>query len=192
MKYAPLLASLFAYFLPSFACADNYQADLTHSSVYFGVSHFERSQVRGRFNKIAIKELQFSAGQASGKLVVEIDPESIDTGVRLLDVILKGEQYFNSKEFPSIRYEASQFIFAQGQLQRIDGVLTMLGQSQPISLQARRFVCGEVRIALIKRQVCGGDFSASLQRSRFGMQRLLPDVGDHVQLDITIEASPAP
>lgn len=179
--------------LSAFACsahAENYLADLSHTSVYFSVSHFERSQIRGRFNKIAVKELQFNAAQNTGKLSVEIDPDSVDTGVRLLDVILKGEQYFNSNEFPIVRFDASKFIFANGQLQKVEGNLNMLGTSRPITLQARRFTCGEVRIVLVTRQVCGGDFSASFSRSSFGMSRLVPDVGDTVQLELTIEASP--
>lgn len=183
-------ACLSVCLLPCTAQAENYVADLAHTSVYFGVSHFERSQVRGRFNKIAVKELQFDAAQNTGKLSVEIEPESVDTGVRLLDMILKNEQYFNSKEFPVIRFDASKFVFANGQLQKLEGNLTLLGISKPVTLQARRFTCGEVRIVFVTRQVCGGDFSASFSRSSFGMSRLVPDVGDTVQLEITIEASP--
>jgi polyisoprenoid-binding protein YceI len=43
----------------------------------------------------------------------------------------------------------------------------------------------------VGRDVCGGDFHASLPRSAFGMTRFLPDVGDTVTLHISVEATPA-
>ncbi|MBI3230360.1 MAG: polyisoprenoid-binding protein [Burkholderiales bacterium] len=188
-RYASVVMMCMAA-LPALAEMQSYQADLSHTNVHFAVTHFERSQIRGRFNKIEVRELQWDAATGQGKLEVEIDPDSVDTGSRLLDYVLKGEQYFHSKEFSSIRFSASQFVASNGQLQAVHGQLTLHGQTLPLVLQAKRFTCGSVKLALITRQVCGGDFSASISRSTFGLGRLVPEVADQVQLDMSIEASP--
>ena len=42
---------------------------------------------------------------------------------------------------------------------------------------------------LLRRYVCGGDFVTTFKRSDFGILRFLPDVGDQVELTISVEAS---
>lgn len=168
----------------------NYQVDLSHTSVYFGLAHFGRSQMRARFNQIKFDQLQFDTKTQSGYVDLQIDPDSVDTGSRLLDGVIRSPQFLDTKEHQFIRFQSSRFIFDAQQLLAIEGQLTLLGRSQPVRLQARRFVCGEVSIAIFKRQVCGGDFHTSFLRSQFGMKHLIPDVGDEIEVQIAIEAIP--
>lgn len=189
MKHS-LFAALFGMFCHASLWAADYQFDPTHTSVHFGVAHFERSQIRGRFNKIEVRQLQLDLTQKSGQLEVLIDPDSVDTGLRLLDSIIRSEQLLDSAQFPQIRFQSNKFIFDGAQLQAVQGELTLFGQTRPLLLQARRFQCGKIKIIFIQREVCGGDFTASFARSTFGLTRYLPDVGEQIQLDISIEASP--
>ena len=186
IKYLCLVGALALPCLPLQAA--EYKVDLSHTSVYFGLAHFERSQMRGRFNKIEVKQLQFDG--ESGQIDLQIDVDSVDSGSRLLDGIIKSEQFLDSKEYPYIRFQSKQFVFDGKQLQAVHGQLTLHGQTRPLSLQVQRFQCGEIKIVVFKRYVCGGDFSASILRSAFGIKQLLPDVGDEVQLQISIEALP--
>ena len=41
---------------------------------------------------------------------------------------------------------------------------------------------------MFKREVCGGDFEATLQRSAYGMTYGLPGIPDTIRLVIQIEA----
>lgn len=166
-----------------------YQLDSTHTSVAFAASHFGMSSMRGRFSGIK-GQLEFDPVQGSGSLDLVIDPDSVDTGLRGLDAVLKSPQFFDTKEFPQARFQSTRFEFDGERLLAVHGTLNLHGVSQPLVLQAQRFRCAEVKIIVIRRFVCGGDFSAKILRSSFGMRQHLPDVGDEVQLDIAVEASP--
>ena len=69
---------------------------------------------------------------------------------------------------------------------RSSGTLTILGKSQPTTLKATRFNCYEN--AQLKREVCGGDFAGTIQRSQFGLGFLPHVTPDAVPLLIQVEA----
>ncbi len=73
----------------------------------------------------------------------------------------------------------------------VEGELSLLGTTRPLRLEADRFSCGEISLFGIRRKVCGGDFHATVTRSAFGMTRFLPEVGDNVTLQISVEARPS-
>jgi polyisoprenoid-binding protein YceI len=169
----------------------DYTVDPTHTAVYFGASHFDRTTVRGRFGKI-VGRIQYDAASGAGALDFTVDTSSVDTGNRSLDGVLRSEQFFDVANFPVVRLRASRFIRHNGELAAVEGELTMLGVTQPVRLEAVRFSCGQVSLFGIRRDVCGGDFRATISRRAFGMTRFLPEVGDAVTLEIAVEAAPAP
>lgn len=167
-----------------------YEIDSSHTGVYFAATHFERTLVRGRF--LGIKgQLDFDAANRSGSIDLEIDPDRVDTGLRGLDAVLRSSQFFDTKEYPQVRFQSTRFEFLGEQLQLVHGMLTLHGVTLPVQLKAERFSCGDVKIVFIRRYVCGGEFRAQISRSSFGMKQFIPDVGDTVWLEIAIEASPA-
>jgi polyisoprenoid-binding protein YceI len=172
------------------AAAVPFTIDSAHTSAYFAASHFERSLMRGRFNKVS-GQLDFDEAKRSGSVDIRIEVDSIDTGSRALNDVLKSPQFFDAEQFPEIRFQAGSFEFDGERLHALSGKLTMHGVSLPLQLRADRFRCGEVKVMVLRRYVCGGNFHATIKRSAFGMQRFLPDVGDTVEIAISIEASPA-
>jgi polyisoprenoid-binding protein YceI len=60
------------------------------------------------------------------------------------------------------------------------------GVARPVTLTATRFNCYDNPI--LKREVCGGDFEATIQRSQFGMTYGLPGIPDNIRLLIQVEA----
>ena len=75
---------------------------------------------------------------------------------------------------------------ADGQVTALTGEFTLRGTSQPLRLRAQRYRC--YTSPLLRREVCGGDFEATLQRSAYGMTYGLPGIPDSVKLVIQIEA----
>ena len=65
--------------------------------------------------------------------------------------------------------------------------LTLRGKSAPVTLKAVRFGCYEN--PFLKREVCGGDFETTIQRSLWGITWGL-DLGipDRVRLLVQVEA----
>lgn len=175
---------------PARAAPTNYTVDPTHTSVYFGVSHFERTTVRGRFGKIDGR-IVYDPATGAGSVDFTVDTDSVDSGNRSLDGVLRSAQFFDSQNFSFARFQANHFVTDGGRLVAIEGSFTLHGVTQPLRLEADRFSCGQTVLFGIHRDVCGGDFHATFARSTFGMTRFLPDVGDTVTLTISVEASPA-
>ena len=180
---------LLAGWLTSPAFAASFAPDLAHTSVYFGASHFDRSTMRGRFDKID-GAINFDESTSQGGFDFTVDADSINTRLRVLDGVLKSEQFLDAAKFPVIRLRSDRFVVEGGKLVAIEGKLTLHGVTQPVRLEVRRFSCGEEKMPRSTRHVCGGDFHLAIARSAFGMTRFLPDVGDRVDIDISVEATP--
>ena len=83
-------------------------------------------------------------------------------------------------------YKSSSFKFDGERLVGIDGELTMLGVTKPVSLTVTGFRCGPH--PMNKKELCGADAVANLKRSEFGMKYGLPAIGDDIRIAIGIEA----
>ena len=82
---------------------------------------------------------------------------------------------------------SNKFNFAGDKVTSVEGTLTLLGKSNPVTLQAKQFNC--YTNPMFKREVCGGDFEATIQRSHWGLGYGLPVVApDSVRLLIQVEA----
>lgn len=52
-------------------------------------------------------------------------------------------------------------------LAAVSGDLTLLGKTQPVTLKATNFNCYDS--PMLKREVCGGDFETTIDRTQFGV-----------------------
>jgi polyisoprenoid-binding protein YceI len=171
------------------AQAGSYAIDESHTSVHFSVAHFERSAVRGRWLKVTGK-IDYDVATKTGAVDLTIAADTVDSGLKVLDGVLTSAQFLNAEQYPAIRFQSSAFEFEGERLKAVNGALTLHGVTRPVQLMAERFQCGEIKLLALRRQVCGGEFRATIRRSDFGMTRYLPEVGDEVRLDIEVEASP--
>ena len=168
------------------ATSPTYTIEPTHTFVNFEVSHFGTSFNRGRWDK---KEgtVQFDRAAKTGRVELTIDMSSINSGVPQFDGHLKSKDFFNAAEHPTARFVGDKFVFNGDQVAAVEGTLTMLGKSNPVTLKARQFNC--YTNPIFKREVCGGDFEATIQRSQWGITYGLPVVApDNVRLLIQVEA----
>ncbi len=159
-----------------------------HLSVYFAVSHFDISYVHGRFEKVTAT-VQFDPDAKTGQVVVTVDANSVDTGDRTRDGVLRSDQFLDAGTNPEVRFVSERFVFEGDRLTAVDGTLWLHGVQRPLRLAVDRFVCKEVAVGIVKHFTCGGEFRTAFKRTDFGMKRFVPDVGDEVKLDIDIEAA---
>jgi len=68
----------------------------------------------------------------------------------------------------------------------VDGQLTILGVTRPVTLNITAFHCAPN--PFVKKEACGADASASIKRSEFGIKTYLPGLSDEVKLLINVEA----
>jgi polyisoprenoid-binding protein YceI len=168
------------------AQSGTYAIDPTHTFVNFEALHFGTSTLRGRFDK---KEgsVQLDSAAKTGKIEITIDPASVSSGVAPLDKHLQSKDFFDVAQHTSIKFTGDKLSFgADNKLTEVTGSLTMLGKTGPVTLKATRFNC--YTNPMFKREVCGGDFETTLQRSQWGMKYGLPGIPDNIRLLVQVEA----
>ncbi|MEY2860741.1 MAG: hypothetical protein RL392_1199 [Pseudomonadota bacterium] len=146
--------------------AADYAIDPTHTFVTFEIGHFGTTTNRGRFDK---KEgtVQFDRAAKTGKVSITVDATSVNTGTTGFDKHLQSADLFDAAKFPTIKFMSDKFVFSGDKVSEIVGSLTLLGKTQPVTLKANQFNCYEN--PMIKREVCGGDFETTIDRTAFGM-----------------------
>ena len=162
-----------------------YNLEPTHTYVTFEARHFGTSTNRGRFDK---KEGSITLDRAAktGKAEITIDTASINTGLALFDSHLKGDNFLKAKEFPTAIFVGDKFSFDGDKVTAVTGTLTLLGKTRPVTLTATNYNCYDS--PFFKREVCGGDFETTIQRTDYGMGYGMPIIPDDIKLLIQIEA----
>jgi polyisoprenoid-binding protein YceI len=185
MKPSIALVALAASFGPQVQAA-TYAIDPTHTFVTYEISHFGTSTNRGRFDK---KEgtVQFDKAARTGKVEVVLDLGSVSTGVEALNKHLQSADFFDSAKFPSAKFVGDRFVFIDDKVTEVVGTLTLRDRAMPVTLKANRFNC--YTSPLLRREVCGGDFEATIKRSQWGVDYGLQfGFPDEVRLLIQVEA----
>ena len=111
--------------MPS-AWADNYTIDPTHTFPAFEIDHLGFSMQRGRFNSTQGK-LTLDEDKKTGSVEITIDAASIDTGLAKLEEVLRSEDYFDVKRFPTLSFRGNNFRFAEDRLIAVSGQFTLRG-----------------------------------------------------------------
>ena len=144
----------------------NYTIDPTHTFATFEIGHFGTSTNRGRFDK---KEgsVQLDRAAKTGKVEITLDITSINTGTPGFDKHLQSADLFNAATHPTAKFVGDKFTFNGDKVSEVAGTLTLLGQTQPVVLKASQFNC--YQSPMINREVCGGDFEATIDRTQWGM-----------------------
>lgn len=166
--------------------AAEYVVDPDHTYVHFEVLHHGTSTVRGRFDAID-GTIHFNPQARTGAITMQIDMASINTGSKGFDHHLKGADFFNAAQYPQSRYESTELMFDGEKVKAVQGELTLLGQTHPVTLDAIRFNC--YHNPRIDRETCGGDFETVLERENWGMAFGLPGIPNQVRLVIEVEAA---
>jgi len=168
MNKSILALAAAAALLSSVAHAENaaYAFDPSHTYVTFEIGHFGTSTNRGRFDK---KEgsAQLDKAAKSGKVEVTIDTTSVNTGFDAFNKHLQSADLFDAAKYPTIKFSGDKFTFNGDKVSQISGNLTLLGKTHPVTLKANQFNCYDN--PMIKREVCGGDFETTIDRTQFGM-----------------------
>ncbi|MBI1173700.1 MAG: polyisoprenoid-binding protein [Sideroxydans sp.] len=170
--------------LPALA-AESYTVDPAHTFPHFSVNHLGFSTVQGRFDKTSGK-VTLDRAAKTGSVDIAIQADSISTGFAKRDEHLMSPDFFNAAEFPTITYQSSSMTFKGDTPASVNGKLSLLGVTKPVTLTIDAFKCGTN--PMNKKEECGAAASAQIKRSDFGMKAFLPGVGDDIKLVFEIEA----
>jgi polyisoprenoid-binding protein YceI len=165
---------------------ETYTIDPVHSQPIFEAQHLGFSLQRGSFAK-ATGKITVDRAAKKGTVDFLIDATSIKTYDPRLDDQMKSENFFNVAKYPTLTFKGNNVVFDGDRVVQVDGDLTMLGVTKPVSLKVANFVCGEH--PMNKKPMCGAEATTTIKRSEWGMTYGIPKaVSDEIKLTIPIEA----
>ena len=177
-------ALLFASFAAT-AQTTNYKVDPTHVSIVFKVNHMGFSNVYGMIGGADGKFTIDEKNPAKSKFEVSAKLETINTMEKKRDDHLKGPDFFNVKQYPTITLK-SKSVKKAGDNYDVTADLTMHGQTKPVSFT---FKPGKTGKDPWNNDRTGGETVLNIKRTDFGMNYMAKpgEVGDDVEITINIE-----
>lgn len=171
--------------------AATYHIDPTHTNVRFAIDHFKTSTNTGGFYNLT-GQLEYDPVANIGNVSLIIPLNSLMTGDKAFDIALKSADFFDIEKFPLARFESTKWHFQRDKnrpaVTKVDGMLTLHGQTNPVTLTATKFNCYFSYI--LKKSVCGGDFTTTIDRTKWGISKYtLLGITEKVDLTIQIEAA---
>ncbi|HEX7492514.1 MAG TPA: YceI family protein [Candidatus Limnocylindrales bacterium] len=109
--------------------------DAAHSQIEFSVKHMMITTVRGQFRQFTVDVDFDEEHPEASSVVAHVDASSIETGMEARDVHLKGADFLAADQYPELTFRSTG-IAADGDGYKIDGDLTIHGQTHPVKLEA--------------------------------------------------------
>ncbi|MGF1644001.1 MAG: YceI family protein [Thiotrichales bacterium] len=171
------------------AAAATYELDPEHLSIGFLVDHVGYAKVLGMFRDARGSYAFDETTGALSDVRIVIDSASAFTNHKKRDEHLRGADFLNSAEFPELVFTASTAKRSGERDFVIDGELTVLGRTQPVTLNATWNKSAEYPFGP-KAYAMGVSARGSFKRSAYGMNYAVENgwVGDEVELIIEFEA----
>lgn len=171
------------------ACAApvTYQIDPSHTFPSFEADHMGGVSVwRGKFNKSSGK-VTLDRAASKGDVEIVVDMDSIDYGFELMNTKARSPELFDTARYPQSVYKGKLDAFVNGAPTKVNGVLTMHGVTRPLTLDIKSFKC--IPHPMLKRELCGADALATLNRADYGIDAGQPwGFSMDVTLRIQVEA----
>jgi len=178
---APLIAPL--YIIDPFE---------THSR--FEVMFLGFMRVRGKFERTTGTLHHDSAradapSRTNDAITAIIDSTTLSANVvnaNATNKVLRGPEFFYVEKFPTIIFKSSRFAWYGERLTAIDGTLTLLGLTRPVTLTVQKSGCTPAGV--VKRARCTADAFLNVRRSDFGMKAWSASVSDEVKIIVELVA----
>lgn len=170
-----------------------YELDLGHASIVWKIGHLGLSNYTARFNKFDATLNLDVENPANSTVNVVIDPRSVDTDYPYADQkdfnanLVNQENFFNAGEFPEITFTSTAVEVTGDRTGTITGDLELLGVTLPVTIDAVMNGFLEEHPFAGGVPAIGFSGTATIQRSAWGMDWGLGNVGDMVEILIEAE-----
>jgi len=174
-----------AFLLSTAALADDLKADPVHSFVVFDIHHFGAGYVYGTFGGPTGTVGYDSTDLTKTSFDLSVDTASIETRNENRDKDLKGPDYFDVKQFPTMTFKSTSVTKTGDQTMAVTGDLTVRGVTKsitvPIEITGTGTMMGHTRTGF------RADFK--IDRRDYGMViHPEPMIGNEVHIIVAIEA----
>jgi polyisoprenoid-binding protein YceI len=163
--------------------SDEFAVDGIHSSVSFKISHMDISFVHGRFNTCKGEITIDKTDPTKSTFMMTIEVDSVDTNQKDRDKHLRSPDFFNVKQFPTMKFKSTAVKAVKDGYQ-VTGDFTMHGKTKSVTCVLKggkqaKDPRGMTRIGF------STDFT--IKRSDFGMDKFTDMLGDEVFISIGAE-----
>jgi polyisoprenoid-binding protein YceI len=174
---------------PQAEAAEPFAIDMAHTAIVFEVDHLGFSDTIGRFNEAEGVVSIDRENPANSEVEVTIQAASLDTNHAKRDEHLRGADFFNVAEYPTISFTSTDVEVTGENTAQVTGDFTMLGVTKPVTLDVTLNALKAHPLPQYKGVMTAG-FSATgtIRRSDFGMGAYVPAVGDEVAIVLEVEA----
>lgn len=166
--------------------AASYIINPTNTNIRFAIERFKTSATTGGFYNVK-GQLQYDPILKTGNISLNIPIDSLDTGNKAFNDKLKGAAFFDKQSFPLAHFKSTNWYFNKNKVTRVDGSLTLHGETHPIILSASKFNCYQVSTA--KKRGCRGEFTTTIDRTKWNINKYsLFGLTKNLDLTVQIEA----
>ena len=162
-----------------------YVLENTHGYITFSYSHLGFSTPHVGFNSFNVEVDANSEDPAQSSISVTIDAASIDSRVDEFDDHLRGGDYFDAENHPTITFKSTGIEVTGESTFAVTGDLSIKGITKAVTLDAT--INKAANHPMRKVPTIGVSASGKLSRSEWGLGKYTPMVGDEVSLYITVE-----
>src|SRR5918911_118871 len=139
--------------------------DASHSTVEFQARHMMFTTVKGRFTGVRGTILDVADDPTRSSVEVEIDAASITTGDPQRDGHLKGPDFLDIENYPTITFKSTSVEGTREEFKLV-GDLTLRGQTHPITLDVTFNGAGTNPYG---KQVAGFSAEGKINRKDWGL-----------------------
>ncbi len=182
-----LLSLIFvlAFAASASAQVETWNIDPAHAAAQFSVRHMGISTVRGAFTKMN-GMVQYDPGDPGKTMIAAtIDAGSVDTRVEMRDKDLRGPNFLDVANYPTLTFKSKRTESAGPGKLKITGDLTLHGTTKEVVLEV------EGPSAPIKdprgNLHMGASASTKISRKDFGVSGAPAMVGDEVSIILDVE-----
>lgn len=164
--------------------------DASHSEITFKVKHLVISTVTGKFKEFDASIESDNEDFEDAKIIFQASIESIDTGNEDRDNHLKSDDFFNASEYPKMTFESTSFKKAGDGEYKLNGDLTIRGNSRPIELDVEY---GGTVVDPYGQTKAGFDITGKINRKEYGLKwSAVTEAGsvvvsDEVKLNLNVQ-----
>jgi polyisoprenoid-binding protein YceI len=171
----------------AFSATASYAIDPDHSDALFRTLHFNVGHVYGRFTDVSGVLTIDDAAPGTDSFAVTVAAESVLTSQEKRDKHIKGPDFFDVKQFPTLSFTSSAVAAIDATTLEVTGALTIHGVTRTVT--AKVVKVGEGQVFGATR--VGYETQFAIRRSEFGMNMTAVPaavVADEVTIILAVEA----
>ena len=143
------------------AATEQYQVDPIHSVIIFRIKHMDVGMFYGRFNGPQGSFTYDERDPGKSSFQMSVKAQDFDSGNMKRDQHVRGPDFLNAKEFPTISFKSTSVKSAGDNKLEVQGTLTMHGQTKPVTATLEKIGSNASRV--------GFEGTLDIKRSDFGV-----------------------